>query len=409
MMLEYFQNLETGLEAKLKETGLQARARKKMALEIARLGIRLYSGEDRVAWCGVAAPFDLLNAVGVTSCFVEFVGAMLASTGNAAPMLEAAEQAGYATDICSYHRAINGAALQDLMPRPDFLIATTCPCSSGMATVENLARHFEKDLFVLNIPSREDRESVRYLADQLRSLVEFVAAHTGRPLDPACFRETMERANRAREIMIEVYNLARTVPTPARRRDLVNFSFIMMLLMGTEAAIETAEVYRDEFKRRVAAGAGGVDGEKLRLLWIQNRIQFKNPLEKWIEEEFGAAVVVDELNDVTWDPVDPQDPYPGLAARLLSFPLNGPIERRIEHLQRQAKGYQVDGVLAPCHWGCRQGTGARGLMADGMKQIGVPFLALEVDCVDPRQFSEGQLRTRLQAFFEMLQNQKAQG
>lgn len=407
MMMDYFKELESGLEAKLQETGLQAKARKKMALEIARLGIRLYSGENRVAWCGVAAPFDLLNAMGVTSCFVEFVGAMLASTGNVAPMLELAEQTGYATDICSYHRAINGAARQGLMPEPDFLIATTCPCSSGMATVENLARHFKKDLFVLNIPSREDQESVRYLADQLRSLVEFVTAHTGRPLEPAHLGATMERANRAREILVEVYELARAVPSPARRRDLVNFSFIMMLLAGTEAAIETAEVYQDEFKQKVAAGTAGVDGEKLRLLWIQNRIQFKNPLEKWIEEEFGAAVVVDELNDVTWDPVDPDEPYEGLARRLLSFPLNGPIERRIEHLQRQAKDYRVDGVLAPCHWGCRQGTGARGLMSDGLKQIGVPFLALEVDCIDPRQFSEGQLRTRLQAFIELLLEKKA--
>ena len=407
MMLEYFKELESGLEAKLQEAGLQTRARKKMALEIARLGIRLYSGESQVAWCGVAAPFDLLNAMGVTSCFVEFVGAMLASTGNVAPMLELAEQAGYATDICSYHRAINGAAVQGLMPEPDFLIATTCPCSSGMATVENMARHFKKDLFVLDIPSREDQESVRYLAAQLHSLVEFVTAHTGRPLDPAQLSTTMERANRAREILVEVYQLAQSVPTPARRRDLVNFSFIMMLLAGTQAAIETAEVYRDEFKQKVASGTAGVEGEKLRLLWIQNRIQFKNPLEKWIEEEFGAAVVVDELNDVTWDPIDPQDPYPGLAARVLSFPLNGPIERRIEHLQRQTRDYKVDGVLAPCHWGCRQGTGARGLMSDGLKQIGVPFLALEVDCIDPRQFSEGQLRTRLQAFIEMLLEKKA--
>ncbi len=406
MMLEYFRQLETGLEVKFKESDLQVRARKKMALEIARLGIRLYSGAERVAWCGVATPFELLNAMGVTSCFVEFVGAMLASTGNATPMLESAEQVGYSTDICSYHRAINGAAAQGLMPEPDFLIATTCPCSSGIATVENLARHFDKDLFVLNIPSRGDQDSVRYLAAQLHSLVDFVGSHTGHRLEPEQLGSTMERANRARELLVEVYRLARTVPTPARRRDLINFAFIMMLLMGTDAAIEIAETYRDEFGRKVAAGAAGVDGERLRLLWIQNRIQFKNPLEQWIEDEFDAAVVVDELNDVTWDPFDPQDPYPGLAARLLSYPLNGPMERRIEHLLRLARDYRVDGVLAPCHWGCRQGTGARGLMADALKQIGVGFLALEVDCVDPRQFSEGQLRTRLQAFFEMLLERK---
>ena len=33
---------------------------------------------------------------------------------------------------------------------------------------------------------------------------------------------------------------------------------------------------------------------------------------------------------------------------------------------------------------------------------GVPVLNLEVDCVDKRNFAEGQLRTRLEAFIEML-------
>jgi benzoyl-CoA reductase/2-hydroxyglutaryl-CoA dehydratase subunit BcrC/BadD/HgdB len=31
-------------------------------------------------------------------------------------------------------------------------------------------------------------------------------------------------------------------------------------------------------------------------------------------------------------------------------------------------------------------------------------LNLEVDCIDPRPFAEGQLRTRLEAFAEMLES-----
>ena len=37
----------------------------------------------------------------------------------------------------------------------------------------------------------------------------------------------------------------------------------------------------------------------------------------------------------------------------------------------------------------------------------IPVLNLEVDCVDPRNFSEGQARTRLQAFVEMILTRKA--
>ncbi len=409
MMKDYFNNLRDGIETKLRESPDSATPRKHYALEVARLGSRLYSGQDRVAWCGVAAPFDVLNAMGVTSCFVEFVGAMLASADAVGPLLAEAENAGYAPDTCAYHRAVIGAVRREMMPVPDFLIATTCPCSAGVATLETLARHFGKDLFVLQIPQDGSPEGVRYLAGRIREMVEFVADHTGEPLDPQRLREAMEYTNEAREIMAEIYRLARKVPSPASGRELGNFGIVQPLFLGTRAAVELARAFRDSFDARARAGTAGVPGERLRLMWIQNRIQFKEPLVRMLEEDYGASIVVDELNDITWDPIDPDDPYPGLARRAISIPFNGAIPYRIRHLQNLARSYRVHGAINPCHWGCRQGTGARGLIEEGLKEVGVPVLNLEVDCVDPRNFSEGQLKTRLQAFLEMLESQNAPG
>jgi benzoyl-CoA reductase/2-hydroxyglutaryl-CoA dehydratase subunit BcrC/BadD/HgdB len=88
----------------------------------------------------------------------------------------------------------------------------------------------------------------------------------------------------------------------------------------------------------------------------------------------------------------------------MSLPFVGSVQRRLELLRVMAADYRVDGAVNPCHWGCRQGTGARGLIEEGLKEAGVPVLNLEVDCLDERSFSEGQVRTRLEAFMEMLQN-----
>ncbi|RLB46715.1 MAG: hypothetical protein DRI90_27100, partial [Deltaproteobacteria bacterium] len=313
MMLGYFEDLIAGVEAKLQATPPgEPRARKTFVLETAKLGARLYSENSRVAWCGVVVPFDLMHAMGVTSCFAEFVGAMLASTGTASPMLEVAEDAGYGTDGCSYHRAVTGAALQHMMPEPDFLIGTTAPCSGGLAAIENLSRLFKKDLFVLHIPPQGGDEAVRFIADQLRRLVEFVGEHTGTPLDPARLSDAIDKSNQARELLVETYQLAQTVPSPARSRDLVNFGIVVALLAGSDAGVEVARTYRDEFAARVAAEQAGVPGERLRLLWIQNRIQFKHDLDELLVSEYRAAIVVDELNDITWDAVDPDDPFTGM-------------------------------------------------------------------------------------------------
>jgi benzoyl-CoA reductase/2-hydroxyglutaryl-CoA dehydratase subunit BcrC/BadD/HgdB len=404
MMYQYFKDMADGIEAKILQDSNLPNPRKKYALETARLGSRLYSGNNTVAWCGLAVPFDLLNVMGITSCFVEFVGAVLAATGTADPFLEEAEQAGFVGDTCGYHRTVIGAARKNIMPQPDFLIATTCPCSGGIAIMENLAALFNKDLFVLNVPQEDSEQNVAYLADQIRDMVEFVTRHTGEPLDEGKLRQAVENTNRARNIMEDVYQLAQNVPSPTDGRLLTNFALVMPLFCGTEAAVEIAQAYKDEFTARVDNGISGVPDEKLRLLWIQNRIQFNNPLVELLEKEYRANIVSDELNDIFWDPIDPQDPYPGMARRAIAIPLNGSIQRRIGHLQKLARTYSLDGAINPCNWGCRQGTGARGLISDGLKEIGVPVLNLEVDCVDKRNFAEGQLRTRVEAFIEMLES-----
>ena len=407
MMQAYFENVVQGIEAKLRAGAGDDVARRQLTLEIARLGLRLFSGKDRVAWCGVLAPFDLLNAMGVTSCFVEFVGATLAAGGAAGSPLQEAEQAGYSTDGCGYHRTVTGATLQGIMPDPDFLIATSAPCTGGLAVIENLARHFRKDLFVIHVPQDRGEAGVAYLADQFRAMTKFVAAHTGEPLDPARLRAVIESVNRVREILLELYTYARTVPSPARRRDMINFGILVPLLFGTDAAVRVAEAYRNEFARKAHAGVAGIQGEQVRLLWIQNRIQFRNPVDEWLEEQYRAAIVIDELNDIDWEPIDPDDPYVGLARRALSIPLTSTAATRVRNLQRLARLYRVDGAVNPCHWGCRQGTGIRGLLEMGLKEVGVPVLSLEVDCVDERNFAAGQVRTRIEAFMEMLLNQRA--
>lgn len=406
-MLKYFEDLEVGLASRIKEHPDRPNARKKFALEIARIGKKLYSGQNRVAWCGISAPFDLLTAMDVTSCFVEFVGAMLATTGFVGHFLEKAEQDGYAADTCGYHRSVIGATREGVMPVPEILIATSCPCSGGLAVMENLARYFKKDLFVLNVPQEESREGIRYLADQIKDMVDFVVQHTGQPLDKERLAECIENTNFAREIMVDVYHLAQNVPSPTDGRDLSNLGIVHPLLFGSKTAIEIAQAYREEFTNKIAGGNDGMPDERLRLMWIQNRIQFKNPLEKLLKEEYGANIVVDELNDITWEPIDPDDPYSGLARRIISIPINGEVRGRVAHLKAQATAYKIDGAINPCHWGCRQGTGARGLIADGLKEIGVPVLNLEVDAVDIRNFSEGQLRTRIEAFVEMLESRPA--
>ncbi|MFH1114816.1 MAG: 2-hydroxyacyl-CoA dehydratase family protein [Pseudomonadota bacterium] len=405
-MYDFFANRVSGIQAAIENAPDRPNANKRYALEQSRLGKNLYSGSGKVVWSGICVPFEVLNAMGVTACFVEFMGGAAASMGTAQMMMEEAEHAGYPAEMCGYHRAVVGAARKGLMPEPAFLIGTTAFCTGGLSVLEVLARHYRKDLFVLHIPQDNIPKNVDYLADQIRNMAEFVGDHTGEPLEHRKLAEAIELSNSARAVMLDVYKLGRSVPTPVRAKDLRNFGILMPLFLGTEAAIDIARAFRDEFMNRLEAGGGGVPEERLRLMWLQTRIQFDNPVIDWLENRFGVAVAVEELNHVHWSPLDPDDPFRSLARRIITHGFNGPTSQRIDILKDLAKNYRVDGAINPCHWGCRQGTGSRGLIYEALKEIGVPVINLDTDCVDSRNFSEGQLKTRIEAFVEVLESRR---
>ncbi len=401
MMYEHFDNAVKGIKEKLNQDPEGINARKKYVLELSRLGKKLYSKNQTIAWCGVTAPFDLLGSMGVTSCFVEFVGAMLASTQTAGYFFEEAEDSGFATDSCAYHRAVMGAVLKNAMPEPDFIIGTSSPCTAGLAIVENFAHQYKKDFFVLNVPQNYTKDAIKFLAAQIEEMTLFVSAHTKRPLSKEKLGIALENFNRSSQLLKDIYDLAKTKPSPVDNRLLRDFGIVITLLMGTQTGVDICQAFKDELNHRIKTGWHHASKEKIRLLWIQNRIQYPFPMDEMLDD-LGAKIVVDEHNHVTWEPMDPDNPFESIAKRMISIPFSMDTSERISQMQNLARDYQIDGAINPCHWGCRQGTGARGLISKGMQDINVPVLNLEIDCVDSRNLSKGQIETRVEAFMEML-------
>ena len=401
MMYEHFDNAVKGIKEKLNQDPEGINARKKYVLELSRLGKKLYSKNQTIAWCGVTAPFDLLGSMGVTSCFVEFVGAMLASTQTAGYFFEEAEDSGFATDSCAYHRAVMGAVLKNAMPEPDFIIGTSSPCTAGLAIVENFAHQYKKDFFVLNVPQNYTKDAIKFLAAQIEEMTLFVSAHTKRPLSKEKLGIALENFNRSSQLLKDIYELAKTKPSPVDNRLLRDFGIVITLLMGTQTGVDICQAFKDELNHRIKTGWHHASKEKIRLLWIQNRIQYPFPMDEMLDD-LGAKIVVDEHNHVTWEPMDPDNPFESIAKRMISIPFSMDTSERIRQMQNLARDYQIDGAINPCHWGCRQGTGARGLISKGMQDINVPVLNLEIDCVDSRNLAKGQIETRVEAFMEML-------
>ena len=90
---------------------------------------------------------------------------------------------------------------------------------------------------------------------------------------------------------------------------------------------------------------------------------------------------------------------------MLSHFLLGKIENRINAIQEMAEDYKIDGVILFSHWGCRQSNGGARIIKDSLKEIGIPTLVLDGDCVDQNNSSKGQIKTRMQGFIEILNSE----
>jgi len=181
------------------------------------------------------------------------------------------------------------------------------------------------------------------------------------------------------------------------------FGFIFQALLGMGSA-EVLEIYRRLLAQLDSLTAGNrAGGQEFRILWLLAYPYFKNSFVDYMEEELGLFPVMDEMSYVYWDEMDPGDPLRSLAIRTLQNHGLGEVERRVRVAVELAVEYDVDGAIHFSHFGCRQGCGGVAALREGLEAVGVPMLVLDGDCIDERNYSDSQARTRLEGFRELLE------
>jgi benzoyl-CoA reductase/2-hydroxyglutaryl-CoA dehydratase subunit BcrC/BadD/HgdB len=400
ILKDFFNSLARILEKRSQKQKLTPR--RLLVYETSKIVERIFDDKYSIALTGVFVPFEIFHSMGVESLFVEFIGGTLATTGKVIKFLEKAESAGYSTDTCAYHRSLVGAALSGIIPKPQLFVGANTPCDGGLKALQEIAGIFNKPIFTLHIPYRFNKENIKYLVKQYEEMIQFISNITGKKFDIDKLKEAIILSNRSTSLVKKIYKLNATVPSPFSGDDLKNFGVIFALLLGTKEGVDVAGRYLDDIQEKVDSNIPGIKNEKIRLLWLQNRIQFNNKLISNLQNNYGVNVVADELNYIYWDELDPENPLEELATRQINHPFNGDVNKRLEIIQKMAKEYKIDGAINPSHWGCRQNCGGRHMFKKALEDIGVPMINLDVDCVDERNFSEGQLMTRLEGFIEML-------
>lgn len=363
-----------------------------------------YLGKGPVVWASLLFPSELIHAAGAVPFYPEMAAASASAVELAPRFLERAGESGFSSDACSFHRVILGSHQEGFMPAPRLVGSTNYLCDSAPLSFQYVSLKESVPHAALEIPYRADEGSLAALVEQLEAAGAAVAAACGITLD-AYHRglgESLACSNQARRAMLELEELRQAHPFLLDGRDALGHLSMLASSFGHPAAAEFYRGLAAEMRER-GAGSGGNEngGGRKRLLWMHLKPYYPNSLFDHLERH-GARIVCEEFNRCYWDELDPGRPYESLARKLTGHFGTGPAERRVERMVELARAFSVDGAVHFSHWGCRQSTGGSVLIKEALRGEGVPVLLLESECIDGREYQDGQVSTRLEAFLESL-------
>ncbi|GAW93802.1 2-hydroxyacyl-CoA dehydratase subunit D [Calderihabitans maritimus] len=368
-----------------------------------------------VAWITAIDPIEICYAMDVYPVLPENFAAVCSARQVAPEMIEAAEGEGYSNDLCSYARICLGSLFGNPgpwggMPEPDMLIVSRNACTTHVKWWEAMARHLKKPLFVIDMPLQitdrkyedDNPQDLKYIKAQLMDLIAFLEENTGRKLDEDKLRKTAALSDRASQLWNEILEYRKTVPTPMSAADSFTDIFPIVCLPGTQEAVDAYEQLCREVAERAKKKKGVLPEERHRLLWDNIPLWYNLGLYNYFEER--GSVFVIESYSTTWSGrVDPDDPLTGLARKCSKIWLNSSLEIKINNTLKLAREYHVDGAILHSNRSCKSYSIGQVDIQNALKEhLGIPSIILEADMADVGKYADGPVKTRIDAFLELL-------
>jgi benzoyl-CoA reductase/2-hydroxyglutaryl-CoA dehydratase subunit BcrC/BadD/HgdB len=343
---------------------------------------------------------------------------MVGASKMGADLCGKAEAMGYSSDLCSYARAdiacapINGGPIGGL-PRPDMLICCNNICGTVLKWYEVQARFFKVPLFILDTPvchTGFSAEAKRYVKGQIDEYIAFLEKACGKRFDYDRIKEVGRLSVQGQRLWQEILDTAMNRPAPISAFDAFFHLALIVTLRGTQQTVDYYKMLLAEMQERVAAGIGAVPREKYRLLWDNLPVWYRT---KWLSEKFASqdACLVADTYTSAWcyalRYVDENDFLGSMAECHARIYLNIGVDEMARQVMKMADKYDVDGIVMHSNRSCKPYSfGQYDIQRIIREQKGLPTLMIEADMVDERNFSEGQIETRIDAFIEVLKEGK---
>lgn len=383
-----------------------------------------------VAWITGSDPEELLWAMDIIPVYPENFSTACGAKQISSILCEKAEGEGFSPDLCSYFKTAYGYAVSrdklELpypgggMPDPDLIFCSLDGCQTETTWLHLMAKRYNVPAFILDnpvVPSRmRTREKgpeiehyyVDYVVTQLEAAVEFLEEVSGRKMDEDRLWEALRLSNQAAQLWNQILELRKSVPCPASAEDMNSLAGARFILLGTQRCVDIHQKVLDEVKGRVERKEGVIPEERYRL--------YVDGIPPWYSlglfhhfHQYGAVSVAEFYSRIWHREMDLSlPPLEALARKCLSnvhCEISGP-EYNQEFL-RIAQEYKIDGAFFMVNVGCKPTNVKSYELRNALEaEMGIPSLVIELDQTDPRGYNDVQIKTRIDAFMEVLETRK---
>ncbi len=353
------------------------------------------------AWTNLFTPVEILQCFDVNCLSIEALSSFLSGFTCENWLIDYAERIGMAPTLCSYHKNFIGAADSGLVPNPAFAVTTSMICDGNINTFRHITEKKQIPAYVIDVPDTYSADSVAYVTSQLQELIALLEKTLGRRFDIDRLREILERENASHKVYLDFLKKRRTKFYPTTLTIQMYMLFASHLNIGSE---ETLHFYR----HLLTDIDNYPDFDGKRILWVHLLPFYQDTLKQYFNFSRNYQIQALDMNLDYMEPLDCSRPLEALAEKMLRNVYNGPYERKISFVRQLADDVGADGIIHFCHWGCKQASGGAMLLKEAMKKEGIPMLILDGDGIDRRNSHDGQIKTRLEAFFEILESDGCQ-
>lgn len=314
------------------------------------------------------------------------------------------------TNTCPLIKASVGARLDRTCPFfriADMYIGETT-CDGKKKAWEILGE--DVPMHVMDLPQMKRAKDIKAWAEEIETLKDTVEEFTGNKVTAKKLGESIKLINNKRKALERLYSYRKNENLPISGADVLMISQIAFYDDPARFTQMTNKLC-DELEQRVKNGVSVVPAGTKRIMLTGTPLAIPNWKLHHIIETSGAAVVCEEMctgtryseNQVDETKDTLKEQMQALAKRYMQINCAcfTPNEGRIDDILRLAKEYKADGIIDVNLKFCNLYDTEGFLVERALKDAGIPVLGIETDYTDS---DAQQLRTRISAFVEMLNN-----